>query len=597
MATIGGLMTRVYQNFRGVDFLNDATVVDLRRSPDAVNVWKSYANTLGNYIETRPGYKLLVNLGEEKINGIYIYSSNIAIVHIGTRLIEWEGFPAEKINVRELHTDMNDAVSEIFRFGDAIYIIDGKNYLSYDGEIHNVQDTAFIPTTTIQRSPSGGGETYQDVNLLQPKRKNEFVGDGTSTNYYLDATNIDSVDKVWVNDAEVTDYSVDLIKGLVTFKTAPVKPSVVGKGNVIIQFTRTIQDYASRILNCTIAKVFDNRIFFSGNPDFRNAVFHCSLNDATYISDLDYYECGSQDNLVKSLVIGNNLLWVLKQSNQNRDTIFYLTPTNDNEYGRIYPVKQGNVSIGCYSRATNYQDTIVFLSESGLEGVIADIELEQSVNHRSSNIDVRMINLSNYGFATMCEYNGYIVIGVDNHVYLGDNRQVFATEKGTEYEWYYWELADEINILKEYNNHMYFGDKKGNIYIFEGTNDNGQIIESYWTTPMDAFGHFNHLKTMNKRGNVVKVKNTPNGRIKVAIRTNKDDWKLLKEFSISGFTYGTMDYSNFTYATGDNSFIAFKIKQKKFITSQLKVYCDELDKPFGIINETISAFLGGYVKR
>lgn len=597
MATIGGLMTRVYQNFRGVDFLNDATVVDLRRSPDAVNVWKSYSNTLGNYIETRPGYKLLVNLGEEKINGIYIYSSNIAIVHIGTRLIEWEGFPAEKINVRELHTDMNDAVSEIFRFGDAIYIIDGKNYLSYDGEIHNVQDTAFIPTTTIQRSPSGGGETYQDVNLLQPKRKNEFVGDGTSTDYYLDATNIDSVDKVWVNDKEVTNYTFDLLKGLVTFKTAPVKPSVLGKGNVIIQFTRTIQDYASRILNCTIAKVFDNRIFFSGNPDFRNAVFHCSLNNAGYISDLDYYECGSQDNLVKSLVIGNNLLWVLKQSNQNRDTIFYLTPTNDNEYGRIYPVKQGNVSIGCYSRATNYQDTIVFLSESGLEGVIADIALEQSVSHRSSNVDVRMINLSNYKFATMCEYNGYIVIGIDNHVYLGDNRQVFATEKGTEYEWYYWELADEISILKEYNNRMYFGDKKGNIYIFDGTNDNGQIIESYWTTPMDAFGHFNHLKTMNKRGNVVKVKNTPNGRIKIAIKTNKDEWKLLKEFSISGFTYGTMDYSNFTYATGDNSFIAFKIKQKKFITSQLKVYCDELDKPFGIINETVSAFLGGYVKR
>ena len=45
---------------------------------------------------------------------------------------------------------------------------------------------------------------------------------------------------------------------------------------------------------------------------------------------------------------------------------------------------------------TNYQDTIVFLSESGLEGVVADIELEQSVGHKSSNVDVRMINLSNY---------------------------------------------------------------------------------------------------------------------------------------------------------------------------------------------------------
>lgn len=597
MATIGGLVTRVYQNFRGVDFLNDASVVDLRRSPDAKNVWKSYANTLGNYIETRPGYKKLVNLGTEKINGIYIYNTEKAIVHIGTKLIEWEGFPSEVINTRELQTDMNDSTSEMFRFGESIYIIDGKNYLKYDGEIHQVKENAFIPTTTIQRAPSGGGEPYQDINLIQPKRKNEFVADGTSTKYYLDANNIESVDKVWVNDAEVTNYTTDLNLGLVTFDTAPSKPDLLGKGNVIIQFTKTVEGYASRIEKCTIAKVFDNRIFFSGNDDFRNAVFHCELNDPSYISDLNYYECGSEDNAVKSLVIGNNLLWVLKQSNQNRDTIFYLSPTNDSAYGRIYPTKQGNVSIGCYSKATNYQDTIVFLSESGLEGIIADINLEQSVNHRSSNVDVKMINLSNYKFASMCEYNGYIMIGVDNHIFLGDNRQVYATERGTEYEWYYWSLADEISILKEYNNHLYFGDKKGNIYIFEGTNDNGEVIESYWTTPMDAFGAFNHLKTMNKRGNVIKVKNTPNGRIKVAIRTNKDSWKLLKEFSISGFTYGRMDYANFTYDTGDNSFVAFKIKQKKFITSQLKIYCDELDKPFGLINETISAFIGGYVKR
>ena len=597
MATIGALITRVYQNFRGVDFLNDASVVDLRRSPDAVNIWKSYANTLGNYIETRPGYRKLVNLGEDKINGIYIYKTNVAIVHIGTKLIEWVGFPAEIVSKRELHTNMNDSTSEMFRFQDAIYILDGKNYLSYDGEIHNVKDSAFIPTTTIQRSPSGGGEPYQDTNLIQPKRKNEFVADGTSKDYYLDAINIDTVNKVWVNGAETTGYTVNTAKGLVTFNTAPSKPAVTGQGNVIIEFTKSVEDYDLRILNCTIAKVFDNRIFFSGNPDFRNAVFHCSLNDPSYISDLDYYECGSQDNMINALVIGNNLLWVLKQSNQNRDTIFYLEPTNDSEHGRIYPVKQGNVSIGCYSKATNYQDTIVFLSESGLEGIIANIELEQSVNHRSSNIDIRMINLSNYKFASMCEYNGYIVIAIDNHVYLGDNRQIYATERGTEYEWYYWNLANEVSILKEYNNHLYFGDKEGNIYIFEGTNDDGKIIESYWTTPMDPFGAFNHLKTMNKRGNVIKVKNTPNGRAKIAVRTNKEEWKLLKEFSISGFTYGSMDYANFTYATGDNSFIAFKIKEKKFITSQIKIYCDELDKPFGLINETISAFIGGYVKR
>lgn len=594
---IGDLITRVYQNFRGVDFLNDASVVDIRRSPDALNVWKSYNNSLGNYIETRPGYRLVKNLGTQKINGIYVYSIDTALIHIGNELIEWVGFPSEEISKRVLFSEMNNQVSEMFRFADSIYILDGKNYLRYDGEIHKVKDEAFIPTTTISRSPSGGGEEYQDVNLLQPKRKNSFSADGTAVDYYLDATNITSVDKVWINDALVTNYTHDLSKGKVTFSTAPAKPSVIGKDNVVIEFTKQVENYTDRIQKCTIAKVFDNRIFFSGNSNFPNAVFHCSLNNPAYISDLDYYECGSKDNAIKSLVIGNNLLWVLKNSNQNRDTIFYLSPTTDANYGRIYPTKQGNVSIGCKSKAINYQDNIVFLSEAGLEGIVADIQSEQSVNHRSSLIDTRMINLSNYSFANMCEYNGYLIIGIDNKIFLADNRQIYSTPKGNEFEWYYWELANEISILKEYRNKLYFGDKDGNIYEFDGTNDNGEIIKSYWTTPRDAFGYFNHLKTMNKRGSIVKLRNTPNGRIKIAEKTNKGEWKLLKEASISGFDFEKLDFSNFSFSTGDHSYIVFRIKEKKIIDISIKIYSDELDKPFGLINETIEAYLGGYVKR
>ena len=46
----------------------------------------------------------------------------------------------------------------------------------------------------------------------------------------------------------------------------------MGASNVVIEFSKSINDYAERILNCTVATVFDNRIFFSGNKDFRNAV-------------------------------------------------------------------------------------------------------------------------------------------------------------------------------------------------------------------------------------------------------------------------------------------------------------------------------------
>ena len=51
---IGDLMTRIYGNFRGIDLLNPANSVDLSRSPDCKNVWKSYSTVESNIIQTRP---------------------------------------------------------------------------------------------------------------------------------------------------------------------------------------------------------------------------------------------------------------------------------------------------------------------------------------------------------------------------------------------------------------------------------------------------------------------------------------------------------------------------------------------------------------
>ena len=65
--------------------------------------------------------------------------------------------------------------------------------------------------TSISRSPSGGGTTYEDVNLIQPYRKNSFSADGTSTVYQLDVKEFDNeAPRVWVNDTELTSgFSYD----------------------------------------------------------------------------------------------------------------------------------------------------------------------------------------------------------------------------------------------------------------------------------------------------------------------------------------------------------------------------------------------------
>lgn len=407
LSVIRGIVSRKYTDFRGIDLLNPETQVDFRRSPDCLNVWKSYKLAQSNIIETRPGLIEEADWSDENEENNKIYSfffyNNIPIVHIGNRLLK-----ANPGSTTEVYSNMAEEYSEMALFGNDLLILDGTNYLRYNGtNIVTGASLGYIPTTTISRNPSGGGEPYEDVNLLQPKRKNSFVANGTSTEYFLDAVMIDSVDSVKVNGNIVasTDYTVNTALGKVTFTTAPTAPTLLGQDNVEIEFSKTVAGYKERIENCTIMKVFDNRVFFSGNSDYPNVVFHSALNNPYYISDLNYYECGTMENPVKSIVVGNNILWVFKKDSQTKDTIFYLQPNLDVSYGRVYPVSQGNVAIGCYSKAVNYKDSILYFSKNGLEGISGNINYEQSIVHKSSMIDPKLTNMSNYEFIKTAEHH------------------------------------------------------------------------------------------------------------------------------------------------------------------------------------------------
>lgn len=592
----GTSIKRTYSNFSGVDFANEPGIVNITRSPDALNIWKNYSDTQGSCIETRPGYVKLANF-ENQIYGFYVFNGN-AFIHSGTNLYLWTNFPDTPEEKQLLKSDMNNVRSAFVIFNDRLYILDGKNYLVYDTELKEVRnDNTYIPTTTITRSPSGGGEMNEDINVLQSLRKNSFWADGTSVDYYLDATGIEEITEVIVNDEVVTDYTVDKMLGKVTFETAPTK--AITSDNVIITFRKTIEGYTDRIDKCTKIVTFDRRVFFTGNPEYPNAIFHCELNNPSYISDLAYYQDGTDESAIKSIVVGNNILWVFKEPNQQNDTIFYHTATTDST-GKVYPNYQGNVSTGCYADAINYKDDIVFLSRNGLEGISNEsISSKQLLNHRSSLVDNKLINENNYNLSMMAEWEGYLLILVNHKIYLADMRQMFTGNLGYEYEWYLWNLEKaKICYLKEYKGKLYIGAEDGSIFVFEGTNDNGEAIISYWTTPMDNFGYGNLLKTTNKRGGIAKIKTIPNGLVKVSEATNKrQEEKYITKYSANGFNFSNLDFSNLSFVTNSNSYIVYKIKEKKFVELSLKFYSDELDKPFGIYSAILEAFVGGYVKK
>lgn len=606
------LITRTYKNFAGVDFSNDASIVELNRSPDARNVYKNYEATQGKCIETRPGYKKLATIGTI-INGMYFFETNSeirCIVHSATKLYYWSNFPtAPTVSkpLTELYSSMNNVKTKFFTFDNNLYILDGKNYLVYNGTTCiPVSNNAFIPTTSINRKPSGGGTLFQGVNLLQAKRKNTFVGDNTSTDYYLDAVMLDSIDSVVVNGTTKTvgtHYTVNTTTGKVSFTNGNKEnaPLTEGQANVVISFTKSISGYVDRIQKCTLAEVFDRRIFFSGNSDYKNALFNSALESPNYVSDLDYYQDGVDSVAIQDIVVANNLIYTFKRSSQQNPTVFYHIPTLDFEYGKIYPSKQGNIATGCYSKAINFSDDVVFMSSTGLEGISSnDFSSENILCHRSTLVDSLLTNENNFGDCELQEWQGYLMCLVDGKIYLADSRQKRKSIEGFEYEWYYWDNIEcngsKARILKEYDRSLYFGCSNGDILEFGGTNDNGEILYAHWETPSDDFGVGNRRKTTNKRGGIAKIKTMPNGQIKVSYKTNRKDYTFVSKYSAKGFSYVDFSYIDFTYVLASDSKILYKIKQRNIHELLLRFYTDELNRPFGVYDAMIEVYTGGYIK-
>lgn len=579
------IITRKYSNFRGVDFSNNE--VNSSRSPLALNMWKNYKDS--ECIETRPGMKLLGNFGN-KILGLFFFNKeeNLhVLLHIGTKLLKWTNYPNKPVQTSELFTGMNIKESSSFTFNNTLFIKDGLNYLEYDGEkISKVVGT--IPMTSYYKNPDGSTAidsdtdtdlVYQAVNCLTPLRRNAFIGDGKSVNYQLDSIELDPTSE-YLMEAEVNstkmveniDFSVDRKKGIVTFNAAPEKDS-----KVYIICSKKGKDYEERILKCNLLCEFDNRIFFAGNPDYPNAVFHCELNDPRYVRDTAYYTCGMDLSDIKTIIPGNGVLWVLKEINQNSSSLYYLTPTLDSQFDKIYPSVNGSISLGCVSTGINFNDDVVFFSNKGLEGISnSSLYSEQILQHRSSLVDTKMLQETDYTNVKLAEYNGYLMCLIGSHIYLADSRKMFQNgSNDTEYEWFYWELPNNITFIKEYRQKLYLGNSTGDLFELKGTTDNEVNINSYWTTPKDDFGYPSYSKTTNKKGNTADVKIMNNDSIH--IDTIVDG--ILKEKRVLSDKKG---------------YIAYKIKDKKFKNIQIKF---SSNKPFGLYSCTMQGFIAGYIKR
>lgn len=611
--------TTVYGTFSGVDFSVDASLVSKERSPYAPNL----ISDVGGMPEKRLGWRVLHSL-EQPINGIWygeIKGQKSFIAHGGTKIYKFTALTAEVI--RE---GVNNSRSTAFFMRSAddtgkIYILTGNEYLCYDGTtVSDVADSAYVPTVLISRNPSGGGTLYESVNLLGNKRAESFLGNDTDKVYQLSANKLDSIDKVEVlneNGEKVTTtaYTADLTTGKITFSEVH-KPLVNGQDNVFVTYTKTVEGYADRINKCTISDLYglggSNRVFLSGNPDYKAYDWYSDIFRPNYFPDLNYSIVGTSDTRIMGYQRLGKYQMILKEDNQQDSTVFQRFGTLHDDGSITFSVEQGVAGIGAVSKYCfgMLADEPLFLSRQGVQAITSNnILAERTIRNRSFFVDSYLTKESNLQNAVACEWNGYYVLCINNVAYVLDGKNKAYKQRSTvandfSYECYYWTNIP-ANCLLSVNGELYFGTADGKICKFntdkvgmDRYNDDGKAIVASWATKNDDDDAPHLYKSMTKKGCLVTIK--PYARSSGAIYVVKDGnpRQFLRGGTMDILDWDDVDFERFTFNTNDSpQDIFFKKKVKKYKRMQIIVENDALNEGFGILQIVKTFTVGNYAKK
>lgn len=546
--------------FLGVDFSSSITDIDKRRSPKGYN----FVNTNGT-IEKRNGYKVLAYLGQNaNINGIWnvdTINGECFVVHCGTKLYEMK---TDFSSYTEILSGLADRISQGLIISSKLLILDGKRAIVYDllketDRVNYLDEIGYIPTTQIARSPNGtASQIYETINLLQDSRINLFTSTETDTIYQLDETDITAVEMVevlndnaeWKVKSAATDYSVDLAKGQVIFKSAIGNPPVDDRDNVRIKYKVESASNKSQINKCTMVRAYgyagaNNRAFISGNPDYANILMYSYIDDITYFPVENITKLGLGVVPITGLAkLNDGKLAVLKDVSDTDDTIFYIGygTYNGNEAFPLEGSSRGEGNISHYAHDILINEPLI-LTRNGVFALnTVSLTDERYVYHRSYYVDSKLKQEANLENAIGITNDGKYYLAINDHVYVADSR--FKTTSSNskysnyQYEWYYWTNLP-VRVWFVWNGVLYFGDKYGNICQFrdnDDTNrfkDNNDNVEAEWNSVVLDLNNPANKKNIKR----VSVSSNPtNSHLTIGYRLKGGDKKVL-----------TKVYTNSTY--------------------------------------------------
>lgn len=492
-----------------------------------------------------------------------------------------------------------DTAAAFFGFGGRLYVLNGQEYLVWDGSGQAKPVEGYVPLVVTAASPAGGGTLLEAVNRLTDKRRARFCADGTAKEFHLPEQGLQAVVSVQVGGAAVTGYTADLAKGVVKFTSAPAK----GTDNVEILY-RAAGSLRPQVTAMRFAETYngetDTRVFLYG--DGSNRTLYSGLTEdgvptAEYFPDLNEIAVDSGNTPITGMMKQFSYLMIFKPDGAFSTQYAAMTLQDGTVTAGFYvcPVNReiGNEAPGQVRSVYNDPRTLY-------AGNVYDWQMTTA-----GRDERRAVLMSERVARTLHAADLSKVYCFDNereqeyYIFLGDaagTALVHRYRYGGGDVWYRYTGLPVTAAVRD-GEDIWFGLADGRLCAFSEAfrSDDGAEIPCVWKSGDMDFGADFRRKYSSLLW--VSLKPDSSARVTVTAQTDKRSVYTVKWVASSLAALTGVDFRHWSFITNRNPQVErVKLKVKKFAFYKLVLACCERSATTTVLGVDIRVRCTGFVK-
>lgn len=569
---------------------------------------RNFRITQDNHLQIRPGSKTVVDLVGEL--------SRLAIVPEQRLYGAWYGTVGGRdhmlANYGGYILDIDPAAGNgrlcglcaaaettFFGFGNKVYLLNGQDYMSWDGADYTqfASVEGYIPLVQVATTPAGDGQLLENVNRLTGKRRVSFSPDGEATTFQLPEKNLSAVLRVTMPEGDV-DFEADLAAGTVTLTTAPAL------GTATMEVTYSVGEGARQeVTAMRYSELFngssDARVFLYGDGSNRaiysGVEYGSGQPSAEYFPDLYEMRVGESNTPITALARHYSRLmaykpgsaWVIQYGSVTLDdgintAAFYVQPVN-RQFGNDAP---GQVKLLENSPLTLDMGSVYRWKGGAYNGYAGGSE--SNASRISDRVGATLRTFTLKDVKTFNHKAGH-------EFFFLHEREALVLNYAND-TWYYYRGLP-FDLLLEAEGEVYGLSHEGRVLHFSRSyrSDNGEPIDCYAVSGAMDFSRDWQLKYSPML--FVAMQPESNARISVTVDTDRRSDYPERPVAYSLATFAHVDFGHYSFRTNRKPQVKrLKMKVKKAIYYRLIFKSCSASSTATIIETDVQVRYAGSVK-